>query len=274
MDSPSLLVTHPELADQLLVPFDPTRFTEASTAVVWWRGPLGHVWQASISQRLDGGQCPVCSRLQPPAPGRSVAERHPDLAAEAAGWDPAEVSAGSRAEMPWTCRVCGTSWSAEVRARTRGHRPCPECLKAEHPSLVTTHPDLAAQMVAPFDPKDYTRGSKQKVRWRGPRGHEWEATVANRVKGSGCPVCAVGAGGRARQRPEPGASLADIYPQIAREADGWDPHDYRPKSAARLPWVCASCGHHWRTTVFQRTQRSGCPVCARSRRLRRVPPPA
>jgi hypothetical protein len=266
--APTLDVTHPELAAQLLPPFDPRRLTQDSTSVVWWRGPLGHVWSSSVADRAVGRGCPVCSSLQPPQRGRSLAQVDPAAALEAHGWDPECVSAGSRVEMPWRCRTCGTTWTAEVRARARGHRPCPACSRAERPPLTVTHPELASQMVAPFDPADYTHGSKAVVRWRGPVGHEWDATVANRVKGSGCPVCSRGAGARARRMPEPGASLADLHPDIAQEADGWDPAAYRPKSSARLPWRCSTCGHSWSATVYARTQRTGCPACARERRRR------
>ncbi|MCX6432239.1 MAG: zinc-ribbon domain-containing protein [Actinobacteria bacterium] len=136
------------------------------------------------------------------------------------------------------------------------------------PSLTVTHPELAAEMITPFDPDDYTHGSHVKVRWRGPAGHEWDATVSNRVKGSGCPVCSSGAGGRARRIPSQGASLADLYPAVAAEADGWDPREYRAKSSARMPWVCTNCGYHWSATIFARTQRTGCPVCARANRTK------
>jgi rubrerythrin len=262
----SLTVSHPQLADQMLTPFDPRLFNEFSDEAIWWRGPLGHIWLATVSDRVAGRGCPVCSSLQPPMHGRSLAQMRPSAAQDADGWDAAHVSAGSRVEMPWRCHDCGKTWTAEIRARAHGHRPCPSCSRTGSPPLSMTHPELAGQMLAPFDPDDYTHGSKAKVRWRGPVGHEWEATVANRVKGSGCPVCAKGAGARARKTPEPGASLADLYPDAAAEAVGWDPTLYRAKSSARLPWRCATCGHEWTATIFARTQRSGCPACARAQR--------
>jgi hypothetical protein len=264
----SLDVSHPHLADELLVPQDPRLFTQESRDVALWRGPLGHVWQATVDDRVHGRGCPVCSGLQPPAQGRSLLQVRPSAAQDADGWDPSAVSAGSRAEMPWRCSDCGATWTAEIRARARGHRPCPACSSGGSPSLTITHPELAAQMIAPFDPMDYTHGSNAKVRWRGPAGHEWEATVSNRVKGSGCPVCSSGAGARARRSPDPGASLADLYPAVAREAEGWDPTGYRAKSSARMPWTCTTCGHHWSATIFARTQRTGCPECARRRRAK------
>lgn len=263
---PSLDVTHPELANQLLTPQDPRLLSAEGADEVLWCGPLGHVWAARVADRVHGRGCPVCSSLQPPARGRSLAQVNPAVSVDADGWDPARVSAGSRVEMPWKCSTCGTSWVAEIRARAAGHRPCPGCSSSTKPTLTQTHPELAAQMVAPFDPDDYTHGSKAKVRWRGPAGHEWDATIANRVKGSGCPVCAAGAGARARRTPAEGQSLADIYPSVATEADGWNPADYRPKSSARMPWVCSECGHRWDATIFARTQRTGCPACAAQRR--------
>ncbi len=261
-----LTVTHPQLAAQILAPFDPAMVTQDSDVPVWWRGPLGHVWCASAAERVRGENCPVCSRLQTPAAGRSLAETNPHVGLQAHGWDPRLVSGGSRVEMPWLCLECGATWTAEVRARANGHRGCPRCGQSDRLPLTVTHPDLAAEMIAPFDPADYTHGSKARVRWRGPVGHEWEATVGNRVKGSGCPVCAHGSGARARRTPEPGATLADLYPDVAAEADGWDPSAYRAKSSARLPWRCSVCGHEWSTTIYQRTQRSGCPACAAARR--------
>ena len=270
MDRPSrdtqLSVTHPQLAEQMLSPYDPTRFTAYSTATVWWRGPLGHVWSASVSDRVGGVGCPVCSGLHHPSSGRSLQEVAPAAARDADGWDPDQVSAGSRVEMPWRCHDCGATWTAEIRARAHGHRACPACSRSASPSLSITHPELASQMVAPFDPDDYTHGSKARVRWRGPVGHEWDATIANRVKGSGCPVCSQGAGARARQTPLPGASLADLYPGIAAEAVGWNPAQYRAKSSARLSWRCSTCGHEWMATIYARTQRTGCPACAKARR--------
>lgn len=262
----SLDVTHPALAEQLLPPLDPRQFTALSEDILWWSGPLGHVWPASVADRVAGRGCPVCSSLQTPGEGRSLAQMRPEVAREADGWDPERVSAGSRVEMPWRCRDCGATWTAEIRARAHGHRPCPTCRKGSSPPLSVTHPGLASEMVAPFDPDDYTHGSKAKVRWRGPVGHEWDATVANRVKGSGCPVCSQGAGARARKTPESGASLADLYPDAAADADGWDPTSYRAKSSAKLPWRCHTCGHEWTATIFARTQRSGCQACARARR--------
>lgn len=40
-----------------------------------------------------------------------------------------------------------------------------------------------------FDPKTLTFGSGQKVWWKCSEGHEWQARIADRNKGRGCPKC-------------------------------------------------------------------------------------
>ena len=40
-----------------------------------------------------------------------------------------------------------------------------------------------------LNPEDFTVGSAKKVWWKCAKGHEWQATIANRSKGIGCPYC-------------------------------------------------------------------------------------
>ena len=63
-------------------------------------------------------------------------------------------------------------------------------------TLNKTHPSLLKQ----WDYKrnngvslsDFSKGSSKKVWWNCPVGadHIWEATIAHRVNGRGCPICA------------------------------------------------------------------------------------
>ena len=39
-------------------------------------------------------------------------------------------------------------------------------------------------------PEYFAENSNKKVWWRCNQGHEWQAVIANRTKGSGCPECA------------------------------------------------------------------------------------
>ena len=57
--------------------------------------------------------------------------------------------------------------------------------------------------------------------------------------------------------------LGTLHPELAREADGWDPTKVASRSNKKLPWLCKE-GHRWRTGVNARTgaNKSGCPDCA------------
>ena len=40
-----------------------------------------------------------------------------------------------------------------------------------------------------LDPKTLTIGNNKKAWWKCSKGHEWQTSVVNRNKGSGCPYC-------------------------------------------------------------------------------------
>ena len=60
-------------------------------------------------------------------------------------------------------------------------------------SLVALFPNLVKEWNyernAPLKPEMFTPGSHHKVWWKCDQGHEWEARIAHRADGSGCPDC-------------------------------------------------------------------------------------
>ena len=69
--------------------------------------------------------------------------------------------------------------------------------------------------------------------------------------------------------PQPGNSLVDRFPAIAREMTecekypGSTAKDFPPFSTCRVEWSCATCGHRWSTKIAERTAgENGCPKCA------------
>lgn len=121
--------------------------------------------------------------------------------------------------------------------------------------LSLTHPQLSAEAVG-WDPSEFFAGSNKKVLWRCSLGHEWDSIIANRAKGSGCPVCA-------GQKVLAGFNdLATKYPELAKQADGWDPTTVRPGSHQILAWRCP-VGHSWDAQVKSRAlNENGCPYCS------------
>lgn len=115
--------------------------------------------------------------------------------------------------------------------------------------------------------------SNRVVLWRcSSCHHEWEARVAARARGGGCPQCAASRRARSRAQAPPGESLRDLYPAVAAEfirnvtSPDMTPSDLRPRAQQRCVWRCAQCGHRWEATVVNRTNGRGCTQCANQRR--------
>jgi hypothetical protein len=85
-----LATTHPELAAQAHG-WDPTTLTAGSHKKVGWKCALGHTWNALVKERSQGTGCPVCSNKKVMAGHNDLATTHPELAAQADGWDPTTV---------------------------------------------------------------------------------------------------------------------------------------------------------------------------------------
>lgn len=103
---------------------------------------------------------------------------------------------GSKKRISCKCKVCGNEWNPIAQNLLRGSR-CPCCagnkVLKEFNDLATVNPVLAAEWHptknGSLTPDMVTKGSKKKVWWKCKQGHEWQAVIANRNKGSGCPYC-------------------------------------------------------------------------------------
>jgi len=74
----------------------------------------------------DSDNCMVCSgrRLVPGV--NDLASTHPEVAAQADGWDPTTVRPGSNTSQRWRCKQ-GHTWPASVISRTLIGSGCPGC---------------------------------------------------------------------------------------------------------------------------------------------------
>jgi hypothetical protein len=272
----------------------PSQVTVGSSKRIWWqcRVDSTHIWQASIASRTRlGAGCPRCAAVargkarSTPRNGASFADIHPALVAEWADdlngdLQPTAVTPSSRQEVWWRCGS-GHIWKAAIYNRAAG-KNCPECAKtlrgakrARPPaggSLADLRPDLATQWHprnAPLTPSDVNPGTNRRVWWLCPvdTTHEWEATVANRVAGRGCPECAKSIRGRKRATPREGRSLADTHSDLLSQWDyernsGLDPRTVSAGSHKVVWWRCPIADdHRWQAAVKTRTKGNGCPAC-------------
>ena len=127
--------------------------------------------------------------------------------------------------------------------------------KAKLP-LSKTHPKLAKE-ASGWDPKSITSGSGKKIEWKCKLGHVWLTTPSHRARGQGCPYCS------GRKLLQGFNDLKTLFPEIASDADGWDPKLVIVGSSQKVNWIC-KLGHKWNVAIEYRTRggKSGCPVCA------------
>ena len=178
----------------------PEMFVNGSMESVWWRGKCGHSWKTTIAHRHAGEGCPVCAGKAVEVGFNDLASRMPELVSE---WDyeknkpltPHDVTVKSGKEVWWICKN-GHEWKTRVSQRTRGFG-CPYCsgkyVIVGVNDLQTINPKLASEWHPTkngnLTPSTIKAGSERKVWWICMNGHEWEATVKNRNRGTGCPIC-------------------------------------------------------------------------------------
>lgn len=155
--------------------------------------------------------------------GESLAGTYPKLAAQ---WHPTKnapltpdkIAPNSYKLICWVCAK-GHDFETRVNKRTLHGYGCPYCAgqrTAIEDSLAVLLPKLAAEWHPTKNdrlPVDVRPGSNRKVWWLCSKGHDWQATVGGRARGSGCPKCS----GRLRSREN---SFGGRYPELAAQ---WHP---------------------------------------------------
>ena len=111
----------------------------------------------------------------------------------------------------------------------------------------------------PLTPDQFSYSSHDIVWWKGRCGHEWQASINNRTKGTQCPYCS------GRKVLKGFNDLETLRPEIAAE---WSernlpltPDQVMPYSRKKVWWRCKH-GHEWQTTVHTRSCGNGCPICS------------
>ena len=254
-----LATLFPELALQANG-WDPSEVTPGSGQKLSWKCPQQHVWSAVVGTRSKGIGCPFCSGFYAIQGETDLLTTHPQIAAEADGWDPRTVKAGSSGKKySWNCAL-GHSYMAEVSSRTFAGNGCPYCsghkVMAGFNDLETLHPNIAMELID-GDPKQLTKGSDKKFSWRCPRDHVYRAAVSARTRGGGCAVC------HGLQIQIGTNDLASTNPDLAAQADGWDPTKFTSGSTSqKMKWRC-ELGHTWSAAIGSRNNTgAGCPKCS------------
>ena len=183
--------------------------------------------------------------------------------------------------MPYDDPISGKhfdfEWQTTVAGRTSGNE-CPylggHATWKGYNDLQTKNPELAKEWHpvknGRLTPADITACSSKKVWWYMPYddpvsgkhfNFEWQATVASRASGNGCPYLSGHAAWKGYN------DLQTKNPELAKE---WHlvkngklmPTDFCEHSNKKVWWSCMQ-GHEWRSCINERANGRGCPVCAR-----------
>lgn len=248
---------NPALAEQA-DGWDPSTVTAGSGSKKAWRCAEGHQWKATVNSRNQVAGCPYCGGQRTIAGENDFGTTYPALASEAVDWDPTTVRHGGNERVRWCCPK-GHEYLLSVSARVRGSG-CTVCASrvviAGVNDVASQYPELVEQSIS-IDLTTCTPGSRRRGTWRCPRGHEYQANVADKVRGRGCPVCS-------NYLVVPGVNdLATTHPHVAHQASGWDPATVTAGHTKLLPWACDR-GHTWETPPAQRLRGAGqgCPYCS------------
>jgi glutaredoxin len=141
----------------------------------------------------------------------------------------------------------------------------PKIVKKGINDLASQSPELAAEWDYEKNgsllPDAVSKDSAKKVWWKCPKGHEWQAIIANRQKGRGCPYCSNKALLKGYN------DLQSVHPDLAQD---WDyekngdvtPSDVIAGTNKQYWWKCHICGHEWKTSCNNRVMGHGCKICA------------
>jgi hypothetical protein len=231
----SLSESHPEHA-AMADGWDPKVVSAKSNLIKDWRCQKGHVFTAKVFNFCRPKQallCHVCSGRKILKGFNDLLTLFPDIALEADGWDPADFGPWSKENKPWKC-IRGHKWEVKIGSRVTFGTKCPQCSGQKvivgETDLKTKHPDLARQAHG-WDPSLVMPGSHQKMEWKCDQGHVWLAACNARAKGAGCPFCS-------GYFVIPGETdLATLFPEIAAQADGWDPKQIPASTQKRLSLI-------------------------------------
>lgn len=207
--------------------------------------------------------------------GRTLAQAHPEIAAQ---WHPSangthtpdDVSRTSQAKPWWVCPAGHPAYRAMVSHRTYNKSGCPLCGRNRMGDKasgtdVASMPDLAPwwdMEKNEVDPASVWVSDKTPRWWKcsrcGSATHKGASTIYYGLGIVLCHDCSDRQAHDKRSIPEPGRSLAELFPGNALD---WDterngdvtPAMVAPSSKRFAFWCCSACGSRTHQMIASRT---------------------
>ena len=110
-----------------------------------------------------------------------------------------------------------------------------------------------------FSPSDVTLGSNKLAWWICCIcGNEWQATIKNRVKGSGCPICGIN---RAHEKTK--HSTKEFIAMVSKVNTNIEIVGEYQSMNKKIKCRCRDCQYEWEALPHNLLHGSGCPKCSR-----------
>lgn len=181
-----------------------------------------------------------------------------------------KITIGSQKLVWWKCEK-QHSYQQIVRSKTKGVG-CPICsnkliVKGIN-DLATTNPELLQEWDYSLNnklgiyPDCVFSGSHKKVWWICNNKHEWKASISNKSKGRGCPICSnkiiiKGINDLSSTHKK----ILNMWDYNKNNKQGLFPENYSYGSSKKVFWLCPKCGNSWIQRINHITNGIGCPNC-------------
>ena len=282
-----LATTNPDLAQEWHPhkngDLKPQQVLVGSARKVWWLCPKGHEYRASLLHRGHGTNCPICNSGRQTSFAEQaffyyIKQIFPDAESRVKG------IIGRRMELDIyipsqkiAIEYDGEFWHKESDVEKECFK-YNECKKLgiklyrirEDDSFTNWYwADVSWHMDNLEDKNQLSRMIRVVVDELDPRSNKWtrrhpcfHSPVNINVKRDEFKI-------RRYMQELKTDSLADLYPELAKE---WDleanhnltPKMFKPGSSQRVGWKCRICGHTWETTIYSRAiNHTRCPICYR-----------
>lgn len=178
----------------------------------------------------------------------------------------------AKTSTTFRCTLCSKETKSTSDSILRGDKKC-DCQKKPRRPISEFFPLLAEELAGDFNGRltaeQIGTGMRSSVWWRcKEKGHLFDASPANRVRGSGCRFCL----GMAAYPGE--SDLETSHPELCLELAAEQPEGVSAKtlmagSSVIANWVCAKNAQHiYPSSPYERIERgAGCSYCAGKRVL-------
>lgn len=250
---------------------------------VWWICDKGHSYQATLRARKNGQGCPYCSNHKVWSGFNDLETwcKNNNRQDVLDSWDyeknktpPNKVPHSSTNRCWWKCEK-GHSWESSINSRTSSEN-CPICankivLSGFNDLETWCYNNSKEYLLKQWDynkntilPSQITYGVRKKVWWKCEKGHEWEADIANRRNGNGCPEC------NKSKTKEKINHIGNTHPFVASQWHPFKNKDLKPNyftcySKEKVWWLCPHCKHEWQQRIDHRIKILKCPNCSKQK---------